>query len=168
MKRLGLALGAVLLTHSSDAFAESRWEKLEEGFNVVRECAGDVVQHCKGVLPGEGRIKACMKEHLAELSTTCLGALAGPEPKALSDGANAKPKRIENTHLLRYIEIFLAGLKPDTGNIVASCYGTYANPDIPATKDTAPQALVEGLDMDKIKAAPAGAAPLQRELESLA
>jgi hypothetical protein len=52
---------------------------------------------------------------------------------------------------MRFIEIFLANIDPSTRNVVAECYGTYANPDIPANKDTAPQALVEDLDMKAIK-----------------
>jgi hypothetical protein len=92
-----------------------------------------------------------MTGHLAELSGACLKALAEPKPQVLSDGANAPSKRIENSHLMRFIEIFLAGIDPSTGNIVAECYGTYANPDIPADKDSAPQALVAGLDMNQIK-----------------
>jgi len=133
------------------AFAETTWEKLEHGIDVVNDCAGDVVQYCKGVVPGEGRIKACMAGHLAELSQGCLTALAEPEPAVLSDGANAKPKRVENAHLMRFIEMYLAGIDPKTGDIVGECYGTYANPDIPPNKDSAPQALVEGLNMDQIK-----------------
>ena len=52
---------------------------------------------------------------------------------------------------MRFIEMYLAGIDPSTGDIVAECYGTYANPDIPADKDSAPQALVAGLNMKQIK-----------------
>jgi hypothetical protein len=90
-------------------------------------------------------------DHLAQLSGACLKALAEPEPAVLSDGANATSKHIENSHLIRFIEIFLAGIDPKTGDIVAECYGTYANPDVPPNKDTAPQALVAALDMNKLK-----------------
>jgi hypothetical protein len=34
------------------AFAQSLWERLDHGFDVVRDCAGDVVQHCKAISPG--------------------------------------------------------------------------------------------------------------------
>jgi hypothetical protein len=132
------------------AFAETAWEKLEHGIDVVKECAGDVRQYCKDVKLGDGRIKACMAAHLADLSGACLKALAEPKPEVFSDGANAKPKRI-NMHRMRYIEMFLAGIDPSTGDILAECYGTYANPDIPANMDSAPQALVERLNMNEIK-----------------
>ena len=141
------ALGALALP----AFAEGAWEKLDHGVDVVRECSGDVARNCDGVLPGEGRIKACMAKHLADLSQGCLKALAEPEPAVLSDGDHAVTKRIENSHLMRYIEMYLAGIDPETGDVVAECYGTYANPDIPADKDSSPQALVAALNMSQIK-----------------
>jgi hypothetical protein len=74
------------------------------------------------------------------------------EPKVLTDGAGAKTKRFDNVHQVRYIEIFLAGRKAKTGAMQAACYNTMFTPrGIPASKDTAPQALVKGLDMDKLK-----------------
>lgn len=150
MKRFAFLFSA-LCALAQPVFAETTWDKLDHDINVVRECAGDVVQCCKGVGPGEGRIKACMAGHLAELSQGCLRALAVPEPQVLSDGANASSKRIQNSHLMRFIEMYLAGINPSTGDILAECYGTYANPDIPADKDTSPQALVAGLNMNQIK-----------------
>lgn len=74
------------------------------------------------------------------------------EPKVLSDGADAKYKRIENTHQVRYIEIFLTGREAKTGTLVAACYNTMFTPKgIPASKDTAPQQLVQGLDFGQLK-----------------
>ena len=35
--------------------------------------------------------------------------------EVLSDGDNAKPMRIENSHRMRFIEMYLAGIDPDTG-----------------------------------------------------
>lgn len=74
------------------------------------------------------------------------------QPAVLGDGANAKYKRVENMHQVRFIEIFLAGREATSGNVVAACYNTMFTPQgIPASKDTAPQALVEGLDFDRMK-----------------
>jgi hypothetical protein len=74
------------------------------------------------------------------------------EPKVLSDGASAKYLRVKNMHKVRFIEIFLAGREAKTGNMVAACYNTMFTPDgIPASKDTAPQKQVEGLDFAKMK-----------------
>ena len=74
------------------------------------------------------------------------------QPAVLADGAGAKYKRVDNMHQARYIEIFLAAREAKTGNLVAACYNTmFTSKGIPASKDTAPQALVEGLDFDKMK-----------------
>lgn len=74
------------------------------------------------------------------------------EPKVLSDGAGATFKRVDNMHQVRFIEIFLAGREAKTGNLVAACYNTmFTAKGIPASKDTAPQALVAALDFDRMK-----------------
>jgi hypothetical protein len=127
------------------------WEKLEHGVDVVRECASDIRKNCGGVEPGDGRIKACAAAHLADLSSACLTALATPKPEVLSDGAHAKTMRIDNSHLMRFIEMYLAGIDPTSGDIVAECDGTYANPNVPATKNSAPQTLVADLNMQQIE-----------------
>jgi hypothetical protein len=72
-------------------------------------------------------------------------------PKILADGNGAKPKKVENMHEVRYLEMFLA-YHDAQGNLVAACYNTMFTPNgIPASRDTAPQKLVEGLDFAKIK-----------------
>jgi hypothetical protein len=142
-------VAAALSALVKPAFAETAWERLDRGVDVVRECGGDVVQYCKGITPGDGRIKACMLGHLKDMSTECLTALAGPTPEVLSDGENAVSKRID-MYRLRYIEIFLADIDPSTKGLVAACYGSYAIPEIPADRDTSPQAQVAALNMDEI------------------
>lgn len=70
----------------------------------------------------------------------------------LNDGANAKAIRVENMHMTRYIEIFLALPDPATGKLVAPCYNTmFTAQGIPESKNTAPQELVEKLDFEKMK-----------------
>jgi hypothetical protein len=78
---------------------------------------------------------------------------AAPEqPAVLSDGADAKFDRVDDVHQVRFIEIFLVGREASTGNVVAAVYNTMYTPEgIPASKDTAPQALLESLDFDHIK-----------------
>lgn len=73
-------------------------------------------------------------------------------PKIVADGAGAKPGRFDNMHQSRYIEIFLAHRDAKTGQLVAECYNTlFTSSGIPASKDTAEQARVEGLDFAKMK-----------------
>jgi hypothetical protein len=75
------------------------------------------------------------------------------EPVVLSDSDGAVFGRVDGMHRVRYIEMFLAGQKADTGDIVAACYNTmYGDWGIPESKDTAPQDLVAGIDFDALKA----------------
>lgn len=70
----------------------------------------------------------------------------------LNDGLNAKPGRVDNLHMVRFIEIFLALPDPATGKLVAPCYNTMLTTHaIPESKNTAPQELVEKLDFEKMK-----------------
>ena len=74
------------------------------------------------------------------------------EPQVLRDGDGARSMRFNDTHMVRYLEIFLAGREAKTGNLVAACYNTMFTPrGIPASRDSAPQAQVEGLDPEKIR-----------------
>lgn len=47
----------------------------EEAKAILGACKQDIKQFCSQVPPGEGRIKACMKAHLHELSEPCKEAL---------------------------------------------------------------------------------------------
>lgn len=87
---------------------------------------------------------------LGSITSAFAGETAIPE--VASDGVNAKHTRVDGLHLTRYIEMFLAFRSPDTGSVVAACYNSMFTPNgISASRDTAPQVLVEGLDFDKMK-----------------
>jgi hypothetical protein len=74
------------------------------------------------------------------------------EPKVLADGVGAKSGRFDNMHKTRFIEIFLAHRDAKTGKLVAECYNSmFTAKGIPASKDTAPQASIEGLDFGRMK-----------------
>ena len=85
---------------------------------------------------------------MAVLTTVNLSSAIAQEkpaskPKVLDDGVGAKSVRVENMHQVRLIEIFLAHRDATTGKLVAECYNTmFTSQGIPASKDTAPQALV--------------------------
>lgn len=73
------------------------------------------------------------------------------EPAVLRDGKGAVFGRLVGLHRTRYIEIFLAGREGATGNLVAACYNSmFTKEGGPPSKDVAPQALVEGIDFDKL------------------
>jgi len=62
-----LAAGAVLLLTISGAMAQMR----PGARAVLQACKPDIARFCSQVPPGQGRIKACMKEHIHELSEPC-------------------------------------------------------------------------------------------------
>jgi hypothetical protein len=71
----------------------------------------------------------------------------------LSDGIDAEYKRVDNLHLTRYIEIFLATRDPQTDKVVAACYNSmFTSNGVPPSRDTAPQNLVTGIDFNQLKA----------------
>jgi hypothetical protein len=74
-------------------------------------------------------------------------------PAVLADGEGAVFEHVDGMHQARYIEMFLAGIDAKTGGVVAACYNPmFGEGGIPASRDTAPQALVEGIDYAKLKA----------------
>ncbi|WP_315796388.1 MULTISPECIES: hypothetical protein [unclassified Bradyrhizobium] len=74
------------------------------------------------------------------------------EPEVLADGNGAVSRRFDNTSKVRFIEIFLAGRDAKTGKVVAACHNSiFTSKGIPASRDTAPQMLVEGLDFEAMK-----------------
>ena len=94
--RSGLAiLTALLLLSGSVAVAQQ----------AGKPCAGDIKTLCAGVQPGEGRIKACIKSHLTELSPTC-------QDVVLTVAVTGKVCKTDVTKLC-------AGIVPGTGGIRA-------------------------------------------------
>jgi hypothetical protein len=59
--RSGLVIFTALLLSGSAALAQQ----------VAKPCAKDIKTLCAGIQPGDGRIKACIKSHLTNLSQTC-------------------------------------------------------------------------------------------------
>jgi hypothetical protein len=66
-KKQILVAGAILLPSASGAIAQMR----PGARAVLQACKPDIARFCSQVPPGQGRIKACMKEHLPELSEPC-------------------------------------------------------------------------------------------------
>lgn len=63
--------GAILLLSISAAMAQmSAGERA-----AATACKPDIVHLCANVAPGQGRVKACMKAHLRELSDPCKDAI---------------------------------------------------------------------------------------------
>ena len=66
-----LTICAILLLSAPGAMAQMR----PGAMAAARACRPDIRQFCGDVPPGQGRIKACMKDHIAELSEPCKEAL---------------------------------------------------------------------------------------------
>jgi len=62
-----LAVGAIVLLSATGAMAQQ---------TVAKQCAADIKTLCAGVQPGEGRITACIKAHVSDLSAPCQAVLA--------------------------------------------------------------------------------------------
>jgi hypothetical protein len=71
----------------------------------AKPCATDIKKFCAGTQPGEGRIKACIKSHLSELSEAC-------EDRVLTVAVTGKVCKTDVTSLC-------AGIVPGTGGIRA-------------------------------------------------
>jgi hypothetical protein len=69
-KRL-LLVGALLVWSAAGVKAQQNLRNNP----VLKACKPDIARFCSNVPPGEGRIKACMKAHLPELSEPCKEAL---------------------------------------------------------------------------------------------
>lgn len=55
-------------------------------------CAADIKQLCPEVKPGDGRLKACVKEHFGKLSASCQTALISNVTITKSCKADAEQK----------------------------------------------------------------------------
>jgi cysteine rich repeat protein len=70
-KRL-LVVAILLVLPASVALAQN---PKAEAKAILEACKPDIAHFCGNVPPGEGRVKACMKSHLPELSEPCKEAL---------------------------------------------------------------------------------------------
>jgi Cysteine rich repeat len=71
LKKKFVIICAVLLLSTPGAMAQMR----PGARAVLQACKPDIAQFCSQVPPGQGRVKACMKEHIRELSEPCKEAL---------------------------------------------------------------------------------------------
>ena len=66
-KILAVALASILALTRVGAMAQQ---------SAVRQaCAVEIERHCAGVQPGDGRTRACVKDHFTEFSEPCKQAL---------------------------------------------------------------------------------------------
>ena len=69
-----IALAAIATLFAGNvAFAQQ--VPAPSGLQVAEACGGDIDRLCPGVPPGQGRIKACMKANVSQLSAQCFDTL---------------------------------------------------------------------------------------------
>ena len=67
-------IAALLALGVSTAFAAPSLAdglRMTDRMELRRHCVADVVRLCGSVVPGEGRIRACIGKHFAEFSAPC-------------------------------------------------------------------------------------------------
>ena len=68
MVKIILMIGAIFMLWSSNAMAQQRL--------AVGHCVADLRKLCPGVPPGNNNLRACMREHIRDVSFPCLVTLA--------------------------------------------------------------------------------------------
>lgn len=69
---IAVALGAALLLSASTVAVKA----MGGSCHLRKTCAVDLDALCAGVTPGEGRVRACLTAHMANMSTTCSAKLS--------------------------------------------------------------------------------------------
>jgi hypothetical protein len=78
-------LVATTLCMPSLAHAQATQQMRNEALSLMQVCRGDYDRLCSGVVPGGGRILACLHLHASQLSPGCAQAM--PRAEALKDSA---------------------------------------------------------------------------------
>jgi len=128
-------------------------------FRVIRACAGDVEKLCSSVVPGEGRIKACMKENMSKLSATCVdtmltaaaAARETAQTKPVPIPADPKSMTYNDLRGVIYCEVWL--FRNATGGQIAGVYyNTSALNNSADKKNTCPDAMWDKVTVPSLEA----------------
>jgi hypothetical protein len=80
---------------------------------IARACTADVSRLCAGVIPGDERIKACVRQNMSNLSPSCHDAIEQDiSAPILSGGGQTTVMRFTGLNNYRYCEVFLIGGNP--------------------------------------------------------
>ena len=83
----GLAAVSAALPVAASAQAQVPTQLRSEAIALMQVCRGDYDRLCTGVIPGGGRVLACLQDHASQLSAACGQAM--PRAQALKDRAAA-------------------------------------------------------------------------------
>jgi len=134
-------------------------DALVRDFRVIRACAGDVEKFCSSVTPGEGRIKACMKENISKLSATCVDTML-TAAAAARETSQTKPVPVpaapasmtyNDLRGVIYCEVWL--FRNDaSGQIAGVYYNTSALNNSTDKKNTCPAAMWDKVTVASLEA----------------
>ncbi|MEO8320523.1 MAG: cysteine rich repeat-containing protein [Bradyrhizobium sp.] len=82
-----LAVGAAAFPGASEAQTQIPPQMRGEAMALMQVCRADYDQLCSNVVPGGGRILACLQEHAGQISSGCAKAM--PRAQSLRDSAVA-------------------------------------------------------------------------------
>jgi hypothetical protein len=83
----GLAVGSTLFSTASHAQTQIPPQMRGEAMALMQVCRADYDRLCGGVVPGGGRILACLQDHAGQISSGCAQAM--PRAQSLRDSAVA-------------------------------------------------------------------------------
>jgi Cysteine rich repeat len=103
-----LALGvALLLVAGTTATAQPS----------PRPCAADIKAFCTNIQPGEGRIAACIKEHIGDFSLACKARLITAITTTRACAADVKGQCTRTGHTSEEVTACLREVLPKLGNL---------------------------------------------------
>jgi hypothetical protein len=103
-----LPLGAaLLLVAGTTATAQPR----------PRLCAADIKAYCTDVVPGEGRVAACIKEHIGDFSPACKARLIRAIVTTRECAADVKGQCTGTGHTSSEVDACLREALPNLGNL---------------------------------------------------
>jgi len=134
-------------------------DALVRDFRLIRACAGDVEKLCSTVVPGEGRIKACMKDNISKLSANCVDTML-TAAAASRESAQTKPVPIpakptsmtyNDLRGVIYCEVWLFRNSANS-QIAGVYYNTSALNNMPDKKNTCPAAMWDKVSISSLEA----------------
>jgi hypothetical protein len=153
--RLPYFLIPAFLLVGGAAMAQS---KIVSDFEVMEACTGDVATLCAGVVPGDGRIKACVKDNMSKLSPDCvtayLTAMAAErktaETKPVPVPENPESMTYTDLRGVIYCEVWL--FRNTDGGIAGVYYNTSALNNTADVNNTCPADAWAKVTVDSLEA----------------
>jgi len=141
----GVFLAGILVALGTAALMPARaQDALVRDFRIAEACGADVLSYCADVLPGGGRVAACMKQNISKLSARCVdtmltaaaAARETPQTKPVPIPAHPQDKTYPALRGVIYCEVWLFRNTPQ--GIAGVYYNTSALNNAAETMNTCP------------------------------